>query len=519
MSQCLNCGSEKIKKFGIRNGKQRYACNACKKEDVAIIETKEEQAVGLPSKTIDALHKRVASGKIKRYVITAAQNATPIYRPFFNSLLSYCKRNNAQLLIIPYRYHNPTSMWSKKAEDNDWWSKDLRPYLYDRRIDLGEQLTLLGDIKMQPTAIRPTMGFENITSSKSAILGHPKLELLTIPTPNKKLPKIIVTTGAVTKKNYIQAKAGKRAEHHHTFGAAVVELGKSGFFFLRQINATRSGSFCDLDMEYYPNKKAQKVKAEGLILGDLHVSHADPSAVAAIFGARGMVKMLQPKKLVWHDVLDFYSRTPHHEGEVFINFVKHHTGSDNVEVEVEQAFAFIDKHSPEYTRNIFVYSNHPDMLARWIKRTDPRSDPENCVFWAKTFQAMCAGSKLVPIGVETIDPFAWWARTKLKCIKRSQFLSPKESYLIKSIDVGYHGHVGLNGARGNRLGFSRIGVKTIIGHAHTPGITEGAYQVGTTSYLALDYMKGPSSWLHCHCVIYRNGKRSLLISVGEEWRA
>lgn len=519
---CAKCGSDKIIKFGInkttRNGAQRYHCNGCNTDDVAVTKTESELMAGLPSQTIDALHERVLAGESKIYAITAAQNATPVWRPFFNSLLSCCEHNDIQLLTIPFRYHNPTSIWSNKAKEDDWWAKDLHPYLFDRRVDIGEHLTILGDVKIRPTAIRPTAGFETVTGNRSAILGHPKIEFLTIPTPDKRLPKIIATTGAITKKNYIPSKAGKRAEHHHAFGAAIIEIGKDGIFFLRQINATHNGSFCDLDIEYRPYKKPRKIRAAGIVLGDLHEEHVDPQAAKAVFGRGGMLEVLRPKEIVWHDILDCYSRTHHHDGQVFINYVKHHNNLNNVQDEMNRAFAFIDKNTPKYAKNIFVYSNHSDMLARWVKRTDPRTDLENCVFWAETFVAMCEGSRLVPGGVETIDPLAHWAKTNLKCFNKSTFLSLKDNHLIKDIEVGYHGHIGLNGARGTAIGFSKIGVKTVTGHIHTPGIIEGAYRVGTMSYLGLDYTAGPSSWLHCHCVIYPNGKRSLLISVGDEWR-
>jgi hypothetical protein len=90
--------------------------------------------------------------------------------------------------------------------------------------------------------------------------------------------------------------------------------------------------------------------------------------------------------------------------------------------------------------------------------------------------------------------------------------------MINNIEVGYHGDHGPNGARGSRAQFGKIGTKVIIGHGHSPGIREGAYQVGTSSLLDLEYVKGPSSWLATHCVVYSNGKRSLLNIVEGEWK-
>lgn len=497
------------------SNKKRKHCNWHGTQPVGV-ET--AASAGVDKATAAALQKQAREAKRARFVITAAQNATPVNTAFFQSLLTYCKRRNAQLLVIPYRYKNPTSHWSKKAEHDDWWAPELTPYLMDRRVDLNPNLVLLGDIKTQPTAGCPLQGFETLTGPKSAIIGHPKLELITVPTPQSKMAKILTATGAVTVKNYIPGKAGKKGEHHHTFGAAVVEIdGKE--FHLRQLNAIRDGSFCDLDYEY-SGDQVRKQRIEALVMGDSHIEFIDPNVVQATFlGADSMVKTLRPKYLVWHDIYDSYASSHHHRGEVFIRYTKHHHGKDNIERDLDTVFEFVDKVTPKEAINVFVPSNHPDALARWVKETDPRTDPENCVFWARTFEAMCEGSKWTETGARTIDPFAYWAERKLKTAKRTVFLKRDQSFQIKGIEVGYHGDAGPNGARGSRTGFTRIGTKTVIGHSHSPGIKDGVYQVGTSSRLNLEYQRGPSSWLHTHCVIYANGKRSLLTVVGNRWRA
>jgi hypothetical protein len=68
------------------------------------------------------------------------------------------------------------------------------------------------------------------------------------------------------------------------------------------------------------------------------------------------------------------------------------------------------------------------------------------------------------------------------------------------------------------MNLRRIGARTVIGHSHSPGIEEGCYQTGTSSMLRMGYNSGPSSWLHAHCIIYPNGKRSLAVVVDGKWR-
>jgi hypothetical protein len=102
--------------------------------------------------------------------------------------------------------------------------------------------------------------------------------------------------------------------------------------------------------------------------------------VHATFGKDGMLDVLQPEYLVWHDVHDFYSRNHHHKHEVFTNYAKHHSGADNVERALDKTFATIDALSRDYITNVFVASNHPDALARWVKEADPRRTPRTAYF-------------------------------------------------------------------------------------------------------------------------------------------
>lgn len=525
---CPKCG-EPVAKSGHSRGAQRYAHgwtgglngrqpDRCNWHGMRPVGVEEAQAEGVDKDVSKALAAKLRAHGAKRVVITAAQNATPVNAEFLATLQNYCRVRRALLIVVPYRYKNPTSMWSKKAEHDDWWAKELAAHLMDRRVELNSNLVLLGDIKTQPTASAPLQGFETLTGHRSTIVGHPKVATTCVPTPQSKMAKILTTTGSVTQKNYIPSKAGKKAEHHHTFGATVVEL-DGRRFHLRRINAVRDGSFCDLDAEY-SGTKVTKCAVEALVMGDTHEEFVDPKVVRATFkGPNSIVAVLKPKNLIWHDLHDFYSRNHHHRGEVFINFAKHHAGADDVRAALEKTFAFVDRVTPKGAVNIFVPSNHPDALARWVKECDPKSDPRNAVFWAETFTAMLGGARMTETGARTIDPFVYWAKKLLKTVAQCRFPSRSDSVVIKGIDVNHHGDAGPNGSRGTLKSFTKIGVKSIVGHSHTPGENEGAMQVGHNSYGGLEYQKGPSSWLPADAVIYKNGKRSLIFVIDGEWRA
>lgn len=454
----------------------------------------------------------------QRYVITAAVNATPVNAPFWRALKRYAAHRNARLVVVPLRYRNPTSIWTAEQGSEDWWPSEVVPYLYSERVKLHPGLELLADIRTQPTAQQPLNGMDSITAGRSGILAHPRLALTTIPTPQSKLPKIMTTTGACTVESYSPTVAGAKGGHHHTFGACVVELA-GGAFHLRHINATPDGSFIDLTHEYRADAAPRRAApASALVLGDTHVDFVDPECDEATFGPGGMVETLRPAAIVLHDVLDCYSVSHHHERDPVLKFAKHHAKRNNVLDEVKRCFDFIDSRIPRNTRCVIVGSNHNEHLGRWIRDTDPRKDPENAIVWAHLYAAMCSAARIGDSGLETVDPFEWLARTGLARHASTEFVG-RSGLMIEGIEVGMHGDRGPNGARGSRKAMSRIGVKSVIGHSHSPGVDGGCYQTGTSSRLTLEYNAGsPSSWLHTHCVIYSNGKRALLHVVGGAWR-
>jgi len=115
------------------------------------------------------------------------------------------------------------------------------------------------------------------------------------------------------------------------------------------------------------------------------------------------------------------------------------------------------------------------------------------------------------------SPFALWASKRMT--SNTRFLKRDDVEIILGIIVSLHGDKGPNGARGSIVNLSKMGVKAVIGHTHTPGIEKGCYQVGVSTG-TLSYARGsPSSWLPCNCVIQPNGKRQLVPIINGRYRA
>lgn len=511
---CPKCGRTMHRQSKTPGGRERWLCRPGK--------------VYCYSTTAPSAPQRSESGSVKAktsfkrsikdtttYIITAAQNATPVHQGFLAALKVAAKDKGAELIVIPMRYKNPTSRWTASQANEETWAPELEPYLYNQRKKLNANLVLLSDVKAQPTASAPLSGFEGLTGGESSIIGHTRVQLRVVPVPAGRFPKILTTTGACTLPNYTDSKAGKLGDFHHSLAAVVVEV-RGKRFYLRQIGADKDGTFTDLDKVYSATGVTQAPPALALVMGDTHARFVCPKVMKATFGPKGIVETLNPETLVWHDLLDGYSANPHHLGNPFIASAKLQAGFSNVRKEVEDTISFLDRATGN-RKSVVVASNHDNFLARWVMREDWKRDPENAAFYLETAIVMLASSKMGPGGAQFNDPFRHWV-AKHSTNAGVRCLSSDESLSIAGVECGMHGNQGPNGSRGSIKNLSKLGSKVIVGHSHTPSIESGSFQTGTSTPLRLEYTSGPSSWLNSHVIIYNSGKRSLLTIIDGDWR-
>jgi hypothetical protein len=452
----------------------------------------------------------------KRVLVVAAQNATPVHPNFWGSLLTMARELAAEIVVPTVRYKNPTSQWTGSQRNEEYWAPEVRPYLCNTRVRLNKNLTILGDIKIQPTASSPLTGADALSHAASGIIGHTKLQMRCIPTPSHRMAKVLTTTGACTIENYTDSRAGRIGEFHHSLSAVLVELDGSTFHLRHVHYSHKLGGVIDLDRLYCPHSVTEAPRPLALVMGDTHVKAIDPGVEKATFGPKGMVATLRPAHLVWHDLLDAYSCNPHHVGNPFSGIAKRRSNADDVRAEVNEAIDYVQRHTPPDTTSVIVGSNHNDMLRRWIMRTDWRGDPTNAEFYLQTALAMARGTKLTPNGTQYPDPFAHWVEQAK--LPRTVVLGGDKSFVLGGVELGMHGDMGPNGARGSISNLRRIGIRSIIGHSHSPGINEGCYQVGTSTKLRLEYNHGASSWLNAHAILHADGKRQIVVIVDGKWR-
>jgi len=461
--------------------------------------------------------------KNKRYVITSAQNNTPINDEFLKSLKTYCEHNEAKLMVIPFRYRNPTSIWSQVDQQQDFWHKSVSGYLIDSEIKVGKHVRIMGNIKIQPTATSPLSGFDSITGLDSAIFGHPNIEWKTLPAVPGKLPKIMLTTGAVTVPNYTDSKAGHKGAYHHNYAAIVLEIDDNEIFHVRHLIADEKNGFFDLDRYYVGNKVSVGHRALALVAGDIHSEMVDDVALNNIFIADDSIaNVINPSNIILHDILDFGARSHWNIRDALGRYRRHlYSDNNNVEEALQKVADLVERITRDDAQNWVIRSNHDEHIERWLREADPDIDPENAKFFHylkyHQYKAIYEGKKFDVLKFWCQNPDEYRGMSE-EAFVRTNFLSRNESVEIGGYELALHGDIGPNGSRGSLRNLSKIGQKIIIGHSHTPGIINGSYQVGTTSKLQMDYNLGPSSWLHTCAVLYSNGTVTLVNIIGGKWR-
>lgn len=510
--QCISCSSENLKSLGMRmHGPEKYIKYVCEDcgEELLLPPEYEEDPDPVRFIKSDEFINKVA--KSKRLVVTCAQNNTPVNQKFLESLETFCDSVVADLVIIPIRYKNNDG-------DLTVYSDDIQNYLCENPIKLvRSDVRILGNLKISPTAENPLSGLDPMSKGNTLIVAHPQVMLKTLPQHGNGYPPFLVTTGAITEKNYIQSKVGFKAEFNHSMSAALIESDDDGTYFIRHLNFDGEG-FCDLG-KYYQGSIISDMETLGIVTGDEHVVFSDPSvASATYFDENSIVKTLKPKIIVRHDVLDFYSGSSHHKKNIFTNFAKWKSGINCVATELDRTLQFINETTPEDAETWIVSSNHNQHLLRWLNECDPKIEPWNAIVYHGLMYQMLKETKMSDGGAVYPDPFELYANLTGTLPERVQFLGRLDQSSIADVDVGFHGDIGVNGSRGSRPQFSILPTKTIIGHSHSPGITRGCYQVGTSSNLKMEYNTGPSSWHQAHCLIYGNGKRQLVFIVNGRYR-
>ena len=435
--------------------------------------------------------ERKFNKKKRKFLITWAQNSTAVHENFISNIESYAKFINADIHVIAGRYKNPTSVFTDK--DYDVWADRILQYLDAGRHEVHKHMWIMSDVKIQPTAVDPMTGLQGMSGINSCVFGSPKVQMETIPVLEGNLPKLMMTTGACTVKNYTDSKAGKKGEFHHTLGFVIVEIKNEEIFFSRQITATDDGNFTDL---FYKVEDGNVTKIDTIaaaVLGDLHYGQHDERVLDKTLD---LFKSLKPENVILHDVFDGLSINHHESKDPFIQYQREVDGTNSLKGEIESMLEGLEKFS-DYNVSI-VRSNHDDFLDRWLKNTDWRkaNTLKNSIEYMEFSALLLKGE--APKGI-----IPYLINKKFPSFRT---LGRSDSLVVNGWELAQHGDIGSNGSRGSLMQFRKLNTKIVVGHYHSPGRKDGALAVGTSTKLRVNYNLGPSGWLQSHVIIHHDGK-------------
>jgi hypothetical protein len=455
----------------------------------------------------------------KCFIITSAQNNTYVHSRTLMALEQIAKHRNAQILVGTFSY-NLSGFQNLQKSEGEWFDPKLKDYIVDEPVLLADSLVYCGELNILPTATNPLSGFQSYTKNKSGIIPHVKMQLESLPGANGDSARFLYTTGTVTKRNYVQKKAGQKASFHHIFGALIVEIDDTGDWFVRQLIAdTHTGEIQDLNVHYTPYGWTENVSVEAINWGDIHAEQLDEVVAYTCFGKNGMLDTLKPKYQFGNDIMDFSARNHHNINDPYFRFKSYIRKQDTVKGDIQKVATVMKMMERPYCQTVIVESNHDLALQKWLRTADYKTDPANAIFF---LELQLAQYKAIEAGFSNFSIFEFALKTVEPSLMKVKFLKTDESFMVcgdDGVECGSHGHLGNNGAKGSIKAYTYLGKRYNIGHSHSCAIYDGVYQAGTCSKLDLGYNKGGSSWSHSQIVTYPNGKRAIVTIKNGKWRA
>lgn len=420
---------------------------------------------------------------MKRFVISTLVTDANINEKFLASLNNYCRKNKAELILIP---NNLTKLTDEQMQD-----KTI--------LKVGRNLNrnlLVSVLPINPEQVDPISGLDRLSSNKkSVIYASPKQRLKSVASPSQRLPRVLMTPGTVTHPNIKNTRRSIISNMDHLAGAIVVEIQTKSVYHYRQVQAAKDGSFVDLGKRYHADKITD-VKLEALIPGDYHAGFTDPKVKSTIVN---VLKKYTPKHLVLHDFFDGISVNHHIEHKILQRSIMGRL--NDLSGELKFASNELQELSELVKKVVVVKSNHDEFLDRWLNEGKYVSDERNHIIGLELALSKAQGSDPLEYGLKKYNKF-----------RNVLFLKSDQSFKLtnKEIECGAHGHKGANGSRGSAGNLEKCYQNIVYGHSHSPEILRGAWVVGTSTYLKLNYNEGPSSWMQTMCLIWEDGSRQLL---------
>jgi len=438
---------------------------------------------------------------MKRYVITSYIPNSKVDDAFIRTLIAYCKRTDAKLLISQtqpnYRedIENDRSNFLSSLKSNNPGLVNI----VKENQSLNDNI-MISQVKVNVNLTDPVSGLEGIAARQgSLIIPYPRQRAKMVPRMLKenRAPRGIWCTGTVSEPYYKDTKSGSRMAEFHLKGALIVEILNKSYFNVRQLQwDEQSKGFYDLTTFYSGAKKVveviKNVPIEALSLGDDHAVFLNRKIVEK---TKQLIKQLSPKKIYHHDTLDCASISHHVQYKHITKALINMTLTEEIKVTSDYLKEMIASSKAEH---YLVASNHVEHLDKYLEEARYVNDTFNHIIGLELALAKAKGH----------NPLEW-ALNRIHKLERFNVMTRKDTMKVCGYEMLCHGDYGSNGSRGNAkdVGLVYAG-KVVTGHSHSPEISVYNNPVnGTMTDLNLPYTNDSagSKWFWTHTIIYKNG--------------
>lgn len=434
----------------------------------------------------------------------------------FNTVKNFLNRQGAELIILPMPAH--VAALKKQPAHYDI---NLFPYMDKFSTDYTFNVHLKAiEAYINPQQINPLTGMKRIKLHKlrstgqpgeeikrhktSLIIGHSKQMMEVVATGNNTHPRIVHSTGAITKPSYLKNRIGLIAESDHTLGGLIVEI-EGGTFYLRQVQMDPAdGSFVDLGTRYFADGSIKKERAEAFKMGDIHPGLQDPAVLECWYD---LWDIIQPKRIFYEDFFDGKSIS-HHLEKKNLERVRRPEHFRTLPNEIEMAKKVLNStfdRAPKDAELIATASNHPEHLTRYLNEARYINDMDVNYDIAHRMIVMALDGKN-PLK-EYLDP-----KSRMNWTDRNQ------DYFVEGVQMNSHGDQGTNGARAGKAGQECTYGDAMVAHSHTPGIYHQLFTVGHSTVPRHGYNEGPSTWIPCSGAVYKRGQKQLYMVINGKYR-
>lgn len=462
----------------------------------------------LPPQLQKALDRNL-NKNTKVLLVTTAQNKTSVNKDFLSNLIAYKDYitndlgKEAEIVIIPSKYRNPTNnIEDEKAKSSEWWVDDLNEYLFYGKVLFGDTL-ISCDSHISPTSKNPLDGYEILAENNHVVLGHSKNHFKTLPRFRGDFLRVMASTGSITSKNYSKSKSGEHGALLHSYGFVVVELKNKDICHIpRNVKVKSDGSFIDINNEVNNQTVSKIVSSLGFVWGDIHAEQINRDFLNV---TKELVAKLNPQKSVLHDIFDGATVNVHETKDMFLQRLKITQGKHLLENEVKECLDLVEEIKGCCGEVWISESNHDNFLTRHIDNENWKRDLHNSPAYLK-YALISQTVDLREYG--NILGYLIWERFG----DSVKYMKMGDSMYIADYQVASHGDFSSNGAKGATRGFSRLNLKLVHAHSHSPMLHNNVTCVGVTCEIHQHYnRKGLSSWAYGHSVIHDNGKNQLLV--------